>query len=385
MDASDAVMNSIPGRVVVAMSGGVDSSTAAAILKEQGYDLVAFSMQLWDQKRSEPQPEALRTGRCCSLEDLYDARAVAARLNVPFYVINLQKEFAREVVKPFMQSYRDGCTPSPCVLCNSRMKFEQLMRVAEEVQASHIATGHYARVVRNQVTCRYELLKGCDSDKDQSYFLFELRQDQLAKVLFPLGELDKARVRQMAQQHGLEIAQKSESQEICFIPDGDYAGFIERESAEAGEAPGSVQFEGGEIVDIQGRVLGRHHGVHRYTVGQRRGLGIAHTVPLYVVELQPEKSRVVVGERVSLAKKSCRVVRLNWISYAEVARPLHASVKIRSRHRESPATLTPLEDGALRVDFDSPQMAVTPGQAAVFYRGEKVLGGGWIEGNAESS
>jgi tRNA-uridine 2-sulfurtransferase len=368
-------------RVAVAMSGGVDSSTAAAILDEQGYDVIGFSMQLWDQRRSGAAGEPVPHGRCCSLDDLYDARSVAARIGFPYYVVNFQKEFEATVVKSFIESYRAGLTPSPCVLCNSRMKFDHLLKLAEDVQARRIATGHYARVVWDDGRQRHLLMRARDRNKDQSYFLFELTRQQLGRAMFPLGGLDKAEVRDIARRHGLEVADKPESQEICFIPDDDYAGFIERHYAEMAGVDAGPEVrvpQPGEIVDADGKVLGRHAGVHRFTIGQRRGLGIAHPTPLYVIELRPDEREVVVGERSRLAQKSCRVERANWIATEPPTAPLRVQAKIRSRHPEAAATVSPERDGRFLVEFDSPQMAVTPGQACVFYDGEVILGGGWI-------
>ena len=363
------------GRVAVAMSGGVDSSAAAAVLKEEGYDVVGFSMQLYDQRRNGPEEDVRRSGRCCALDDLYDARQVASRLGIPHYVVNFEHEFEQLVVQSFIEDYRNGLTPSPCVLCNSRMKFDHLVKLAAKVEAGHVATGHYARVTRDEQTGRYLLLKGLDLEKDQSYFLFELRQEQLARAMFPLGGLDKASVRQIARRYGLEVAEKAESQEICCVSDGDYASFVERHLREEG---GRRESFAGEIVDPEGRVVGTHPGIHHYTIGQRRGLGIAHSAPLYVIDLQPREKRVIVAERSRLAKSVFRAERANWIAVPEPAEPLRAAVKIRSRHAEAPATVTPSAGGSVQVEFDVPQMAVTPGQAAVFYQGDRVLGGAWI-------
>lgn len=367
------------GRIAVAMSGGVDSSTAAAILKEAGFDLVGFSMQLWDQKRSGSPGHALGAGRCCSLEDLYDARDVAARLKIPYYVVDFQKEFERTVVRRFVENYRDGLTPSPCVLCNSLMKFRHLLRLAEEVKAERVATGHYARISRDEASDRYFLLRAKDRSKDQSYFLFELSQTQLAKAVFPLGDLEKEQVRDIARRYNLAVAEKDESQEICFVPDGDYAAFVERHSNEIVEQ--RREFSPGEIVDVDGKKLGNHPGIHCYTIGQRRGLGIAHTAPLYVLELRPEDNTVVVGERGRLRKRLCRITGPNWISIPDLTEPVRVQAKIRSRHEAAPATISPMRDGGVKVMFEEPQTAITPGQACVFYQGEVVVGGGWISRN----
>ncbi len=373
------------GRIAIAMSGGVDSSTAALILKDVGWDLVGFSMQLWDRNRNKPEDEEAPAGGCCSPDDFYDAREVAARLDIPYYVVDFREEFERMIVRSFIEDYRNGLTPSPCVLCNSKMKFDRLARMAGEVQATHIATGHYARVGYDEESGRFLLLRAADRSKDQAYFLFELNQEQLAKAVFPLGDLTKEQVRETARRHGLVVADKSESQEICFIPDGDYAAFIERNCSDiVGKSKAINPFAPGQIVDSDGRMLGVHQGVHRFTIGQRRGLGIAHTSPLYVVEIRPEENRVIVGERSELGRDRCRIIRTNWISIPCLPEPLRVLAKIRSRHPEAPATITPMDDGSVEVLFDAPQPAVSPGQACVFYQGDVVVGGGWIDRDKSS-
>ena len=367
-------------RVAMAMSGGVDSSAAAAILIESGYDLIGFSMQLWDQRRSRFEANEFRSARCCSLDDLNEARSVAARLKIPYYVVNFQNAFEHTVVRTFIENYRNGLTPSPCVLCNSRMKFDRLMRIAENVKASYIATGHYARVVFDRANERYVLFRAKDKNKDQSYFLFELSQAQLSKAMFPLGELHKEQVRRIALRRKLPVADKPESQEICFIPDRDYSAFVESHCCEIlGLTQRSGLFPSGQIVDRKGRILGTHRGIHRYTIGQRRGLGIAHSKPLYVLELRSEQNQVVVGERSQLRRHLCRIERPNWISIHNLVEPLRVKAKIRSRHEAAPATITPADDGEVQVRFDTPQPAISPGQACVFYQHEKVVGGGWIK------
>ena len=303
------------------MSGGVDSSAAAAILKEEGHELVGFTMQLWDQRRGinvdengDPLPS-----RCCSLDDVYDARRVAEELGFPFYVLNLERDFERDVVQPFVSSYLSGETPIPCVACNSRLKFASLDRLAVSLGCEKVATGHYARVEFDPTTGRYKLLRGQNHQKDQSYFLWELTQEQLSRSLFPLGEMSKPEARDAARTHGLAVAEKKESQEICFVPDGDYAGFIDRYLEVEGATdrlPGT-----GEIVDRQGQVIGQHGGIQRYTIGQRRGIGIADERPLYVISLDAEKNRVVVGAQDELFGSEFTAAGVNWISIDSPTEP----------------------------------------------------------------
>lgn len=365
-------------KIAVAMSGGVDSSAAAAILKQQGHELVGFTMQLWDQRRGinvdengEPLPS-----RCCSLDDVYDARRVAEELAFPFYVLNLERDFERDVVQPFVNSYLNGETPIPCVSCNSRLKFASLDRLALSLGCEKVATGHYARVEFDEAAKRYKLLRGRNEQKDQSYFLWELTQEQLSRALFPLGEMSKPDARAAARDHGLAVAEKKESQEICFVPDGDYSGFIDR-YLEAEGATDRVP-SAGEIVDTSGNVIGKHTGIHRYTIGQRRGIGIADERPLYVISLEPSASRITVGPQEDLMANEFTAGGVNWIAFDDPKEPVEAEVRVRYRHEAAPAVITPLSSGAVRVVFAEPQRAITPGQATVFYRGDEVLGGGWI-------
>lgn len=366
------------------MSGGVDSSTAALLLQRDGCEVVGCSMQLWDQRRNPVRDGRTLVGSCCSLDDVNDARRVAELLGFPFYVLNLREEFERRVIQPFISAYLTGATPSPCILCNTFLKFDRLVKFADQVGLEHVATGHYARIERNG-DGGFRLLKALDSSKDQSYFLFELTQSQLARILFPIGGLRKTEVRRIAASGGLQTASKSESQEICFVPDRDYAGFINRHAGEIDERNTPLLEKSsrpGPIVFKDGAVIGEHDGIYRFTIGQRKGLRVAHARPLYVLRLDLERNAVVVGYKEDVFSRGLVADRVNWIPAGRPEKELRVGVKIRSRHPESPATVT-IEGTTARVVFDSPQMAVTPGQAAVFYRGEEVLGGGWIAAKSE--
>jgi tRNA-uridine 2-sulfurtransferase len=361
--------------IAVAMSGGVDSSTVAALLARQGRSVVGLTMQLWNQRRMpELAPEGGTTGRCCSLDDVYDARRVAEQVGIPYYVINFEEQFEERVVAPFVHEYLAGRTPIPCTLCNNYIKFDRFLEMADAVGAHHIATGHYARV--RECDGRYQLLRAVDPSKDQTYFLFGLTQQQLARTLFPLGEMTKAEVRALARSFDLAVAAKGDSQEICFVPNGDYAGFLTAWLRERGER---VPPSSGPIVNIDGRTLGAHAGVHHFTVGQRRGLGIAAGEPLYVIRTDPQSQQVVVGGQQELLRSQLVAGEVNWISIPAPSEPVRAQVKIRNKHAGAAAWIEASSSGRVEVRFDEPQRAITPGQAAVFYQEDLVLGGGWIE------
>ena len=365
--------------IAVAMSGGVDSSTVAAMLRAEGYNVIGLTMQLWNQRRlagREGMPEQV-TGRCCSLDDVYDARRVAETIGIPYYVVNHEERFERDVVRPFVEEYLAGRTPIPCSLCNNHLKFDQLLVVARQIGADKIATGHYAQVSFDEGRGRWLLKRPVDRSKDQTYFLFGLTQEQLSRTLFPLGGLTKAEVRELARKYNLVTAEKPDSQEICFVPGGDYKRFLDAYLAEQGDA--ARLDVGGEMVTRTGEVIGEHAGVHNFTVGQRKGLGMATGSPLYVVQIKNDTRQVVVGRDEELYSRTLRAVRVNLISTGEIKTPMRVAVKIRHKHQPAAALMEACGADEVKVKFDEPQRAITPGQAAVFYDQDVVVGGGWIE------
>ena len=360
------------------MSGGVDSSVAAALVAERG-EAVGLSMQLYDASAGAAKADGARSfGRCCSLDDISDARRVAATLSIPHYVVNFEREFEEKVIRNFVGEYTAGRTPIPCVHCNGDLKFATLLERAEALGSEHVATGHYARVRFDEETGLYQLLRGVDADKDQSYFLFTLTQAQLSRAEFPVGHLQKHEVRAIARAKGLPVADKPDSHEICFIPDGDHASFVAKHAPEAAKA--------GVFTDVAGRVVGTHEGAHRFTVGQRKGLRLSAGVPLYVLDVDTAAQKVTVGPREALERDSLDARGVNWISGAAPSAPLQVTAKIRHRAKDAAGilTATPGPEGPRHltratVRFDEPQVAIAPGQAVVFYQGEVVIGGGWIE------
>jgi tRNA-specific 2-thiouridylase len=353
------------------------------MLRAEGHNVIGLTMQLWNQRRlagHEGMPESVQ-GRCCSIDDVYDARRVAETLGIPYYVVNHEERFERDVVRPFVEEYLAGRTPIPCSLCNNHLKFDQLLIVAQQIGANKIATGHYAQVVFDEQLNRWLLKRPADNSKDQTYFLFGLTQEQLSRTLFPLGGMTKPAVRELARKHSLAIAEKPDSQEICFVPGGDYKRFLEAYLSEQGDAPTEISGEmvGGEMVMTDGKVIGEHAGVHNFTVGQRKGLGVATGSPLYVIQIKNDTRQVVVGKDEELYSRTLRARRVNLISTPELREPMRVAVKIRHKHQPAPAMIESAGLDEVRVTFDEPQRALTPGQAAVFYDGDIVVGGGWIE------
>jgi tRNA-uridine 2-sulfurtransferase len=365
--------------IAVAMSGGVDSSAVAALLRSQGHEIVGLTLQLWNQRRlagHEGMPEAVQ-GRCCSIDDVYDARHVAEQLGIPYYVVNQQERFEADVVKPFVSEYLAGRTPIPCTLCNNHLKFDQLLITARQIGADRIATGHYARNHFDPARNRWILSRPGDKSKDQTYFLFGLTQEQLSRTLFPLGEMQKPAVRVMASEAGLDVATKPDSQEICFIPGGDYNTFLKAYLEEQNQP---LPDTSGELVTTTGEVIGHHQGIQSFTVGQRKGLGLTSTNPLYVLSIHPDSHQVTVGADDDLFSRDLYANRLNWISIPDIVEGEEHRVTIKIRHRHTPAlaTLRRAGDDLVHAIFDEPQRAITPGQSAVFYQEDEVVGGGWI-------
>ena len=351
-------------RVVCGMSGGVDSSATAALLLERGYDVIGITLKLWPQdcvSRAED--------KCCGPQAVTDARSVCHKLGIPYYLIDEAAQFQTKVIQYFADEYKAGRTPNPCVMCNQNLKFGRLIDRADQLGAQFIATGHFARLER-RADGRVLLKRGRDLKKDQSYFLFSLRQNQLARAMFPLGEKTKSDAREVARHCNLKTADKEESMEICFVPDNNYGGFLQQANL--------VQKHRGEIVDLHGHVLGHHDGIEFYTIGQRKGLGLSTPQPLYVIELDAENNRVVVGDDTALDRDEFTVDRCNWIPFDAPPEQMEVTAKIRYNHPGTPATVTPLGQGRAKVKLHVPQRAITPGQAAVFYQDDLVAGGGWI-------
>ncbi len=352
-------------RVVVGLSGGVDSSVAAALLLEQGYEVIGITLKMWGKdcvNRAED--------KCCGPQAVMDARAVCSKLQIPYYIIDDSEKFKKEVIDYFASEYKAGRTPNPCVVCNEKIKFGTLISSALQLGAEYVATGHYARVEYSPELNRWLLKRGIDPRKDQSYFLFSLQQEKLARILFPLGNYNKEKTRELAARFNLKTAEKTESQEICFVPDGDYAAFLAKSSL--------VSEQKGEIVDVHGRVLGYHNGIHLFTIGQRRGIKIPAPHPYYVVDIDAQNNRVIVGSQQDLISEELKVRGCNWIMFKDPPEKLDVIAKIRYNHAGAPATVFARKDGTAIVRFHTPQRAITPGQACVFYKEDIVVGGGWI-------
>ncbi len=353
-------------KVVVGMSGGVDSSVAAYLLKEQGYEVIGVTMQIWQEETPEYQEE---NGGCCGLSAVDDARRVAESLGIRYYVMNFRQEFQKNVIDYFVDEYKHGRTPNPCIACNRYVKWESLLQRSLEIGADYIATGHYARIDQLP-NGRYSIKRSVTAEKDQTYALYNLTQEQLSRTLMPVGDFPKDQIRQIADEVGLPVAHKPDSQEICFVPDNDYASFIERETGE--------QIPTGNFVDIHGNVIGTHKGITHYTIGQRKGLGLAMGHPVFVTEIRPETNEVVIGENEDIFSTTLRANRVNFMSVPGIEGEVRAVAKIRYNHRGDDCTIRMIDEDTVEVVFDKPQRAATPGQAVVFYDGEYVMGGGTI-------
>lgn len=353
-------------KALIGMSGGVDSSVAAYLTQKAGLDCIGATMRLYDNEMLDRDP----AGTCCSLDDVEDARSVARRMGIPHYVFNFREDFEEKVIQAFVRSYEQGRTPNPCIDCNKFLKFDRLLRRAMELGCDYVVSGHYARIQQDPTTGRYLLYKAADPAKDQTYFLACLDQNQLAHIQFPLGELTKAQVREIAEEQGFVNARKHDSQDICFVPDGDYAAFLTRYTGKS--------YPEGDYLDLNGKVIGRHRGAVCYTLGQRKGLGIALGAPAYVCAKNMEKNTVTLGPNEALFSPALRADHWNWYPFPALAEPMRVTAKIRHSQQEHPATVYPEANGFARVEFDTPQRAVTPGQAVVLYQGDLVIGGGTI-------